>query len=83
LEVWKETLFGSMCSTPNGTSDHSLDRKWGSLKKSSKTLHNELKILVNDIMKNLKKSIKCSARRSLGFGIIDQIHDSLQNTCQP
>lgn len=77
LEIRKELLFGSMCGATDGSSNNGFDADRSGIKETSKTLHDKLEVLVNNIVKNLKDSIQCSACAFLSFGVVDKGHDSL------
>jgi hypothetical protein len=75
LEVGQKTVLGGMGSASDGASNDSLDRYRGSLEKTGKALHDQLEVLVNGLLHDLKQGIEGSACSALGSCVVDQVHD--------
>ena len=76
LEVWQELLLRCVGRAADGANDNRLDREGRSVEEDDQTFHDEVEVLVNDVVQDLEQRVEGSAGRALGDGVVDELHHS-------
>ena len=71
-------MLGSMSGTTNGTSYNCFYSERSILEEISKSVHDELEILLNVVMEDLQNSIESSTSGSLRVRIVNKVHNVLE-----
>ena len=67
-----------MSGTTNGTSHNCFYTEWSILEEIRKSVHDELEILLNVVMKYLQHSIESGTSGSLRVRIVNKVHNVLE-----